>query len=353
VRTLVVSDLHLGARGDHAVLGDPGCLRALCGAVAIADRLVLLGDVVELRERPLCDVLPEALVILRALGETLGGTAEVAVLAGNHDHRLVVPALERRERAQALGAAAQLSPRPGDPVGALIDALGPERTRIVYPGWWPRADVWATHGHYGDRHTSVPLLERLSAGLMVRLSREPARGPTAAEDYEAVLGPLYGWIDAIVETARSQRDLEGSERAWLALTDPSRRGLRDRALRAGFPVAIGALSRALRSGSLSADLSRAALCDGPLVAMGEVTRRLGVHADHVVFGHTHRAGPLPGDDPASWRTPGGAALLNTGCWVRESSLLGPDPARSPYRAGFAAWIDDDPTTPPELVNLLD
>jgi hypothetical protein len=335
------------------VLADSGCLRALCGAVALADRLVLLGDVVELRERPLRDVLPDALVILRTLGESLRAPAEVVVLAGNHDHRLVVPALQRRERAQPLGVSAELSPRPADAVSALVDALGSDRTRIAYPGWWPRDDVWATHGHYSDRHTTVPILERLTAGLMVRLSRESARGPTAAEDYEAVLGPLYGWIDAIVETARSERDLEGSERAWLALSDSSRRGMRDRVLRAGFPVAVGALSRALRSGSLSPDLSRAALRDGPLVAMGEVARRLGVRAGQIVFGHTHRAGPLPGDDPVRWRTSAGAALLNTGCWVRETSFLGPDPARSPYRAGFAVWIDDDPTTPAELVNLLD
>ena len=353
MRTLVVSDLHLGARGGRAVLDDPGCLRALCGAVALADRLVLLGDVVELRERPLRDILPDALVILRALGETLRASAEVVLLAGNHDHRLVVPALERRERSQPLGVASELPTGPADPVSALVDVLGPERTRLAYPGWWPREDVWATHGHYSDRHTTVPILERLSAGLMVRLSREPARGPIAAEDYEAVLGPLYGWIDAIVETARSERDLEGSERAWLALSDTSRRGLRDRALRSGFPIAVGALSRALRSGSLSADLSRAAVRDGPLAAMGEVTRRLRVGAGQIVFGHTHRAGPLPGDDPASWRAPGGAALLNTGCWVRETSLLGSDPARSPYRAGFAVWLDDDPATAPELVNLLD
>jgi hypothetical protein len=335
------------------VLADPGCLRALCGACASADRLVLLGDVVELRERPLRDVLPAALVTLRTIGEALAAPAEMVVLAGNHDHRLVVPALGRRGPEQPLGAAAELSAHPADPVWELVDTLGSDRTRIAYPGWWPREDVWATHGHYSDRHTTVPLLERLSAGLMVRLSREPARGPIFAEDYEAVLGPLYGWIDAIAETARSQRDLEGSERAWLALSDRSRRGLRDRALRAGFPIAVAALGRALRSGSLSPDLSREALRDGPLVAMGEVTRRLGVRAGHVVFGHTHRAGPLPGDDPSEWATPGGAALLNTGCWVRETSLLGADPARSPYRAGFAVWVDSDTGRVPELVNLLD
>jgi hypothetical protein len=42
------------------VLDDPGCLRALCAAVAGADRLVLLGDLVELRDRPLREALAGA-----------------------------------------------------------------------------------------------------------------------------------------------------------------------------------------------------------------------------------------------------------------------------------------------------
>ena len=30
--------------------------------------------------------------------------------------------------------------------------------------------------------------------------------------------------------------------------------------------------------------------------MGEVAARLGLGDAYVIFGHTHRAGPLPGDD---------------------------------------------------------
>ena len=80
---------------------------------------------------------------------------------------------------------------------------------------------------------------------------------------------------------------------------------------------------------------------------------LGVGARWVVVGHTHRAGPLPGDDAGEWATPAGAHLINTGCWVRERSLLGADPARGPYRPGWVAWVDGDPARAPELVNLLD
>ena len=42
---------------------------------------------------------------------------------------------------------------------------------------------------------------------------------------------------------------------------------------------------------------------------------LGVRAPHVIFGHTHRAGMLEGDEAAEWLTPNGVRLHNTGSWV--------------------------------------
>ena len=50
MRTLVVSDLHLGSRLERDVLRRPVALDALLAAVGRADRLVLLGDTVELLE---------------------------------------------------------------------------------------------------------------------------------------------------------------------------------------------------------------------------------------------------------------------------------------------------------------
>jgi hypothetical protein len=339
----------------RAALDDPGCRRALGAALADADRLVLLGDVLELRERPLRELWPDARPALEAIAAGLPSDAEVVVVAGNHDHRLVDGWLHGRTRAEALGVAAEVAARDGEPVAELVAVLGVERTRVAYPGVWPADDVWATHGHYLDRHTTVPILERLAAGATARVAREPAGGPARAEDYEAALAPVYAWIDALAEARPAAvgppRATGASERAWRTLRSGG--GLRGRALRAGFPLCVAALERGLRSGPLSADLSVAALRRGPLNAIGEVTRRLAVSATHVLFGHTHRAGPLPGDDPEEWRTPDGARLLNTGGWVRETTLLGPDPARSPYRPGFAAWLDDEPDVPPRLVNLLD
>ncbi len=197
LRTLLVSDLHLGARGDTPVLRDPGCLRALCETTAGAGRLVLLGDVLELRERPLRDVLDDARPALEAIGSALAGrepAAEIVLLAGNHDHRLVEPWLRRRDRSAALGVDSEVAVGPGDPLAAVAAALGGDgggggaRVRVRYPGTWLGERVWATHGHYADRHTTVPMLERIGAGAMARLA--DARDPRSAEDYEAALAPV-------------------------------------------------------------------------------------------------------------------------------------------------------------------
>jgi hypothetical protein len=330
---------------------------ALLSAVATADRLVLLGDILELRERRLGEALAAAREPLAAIAAAVGESREIVLVAGNHDHGLVAPWLARRAPGMPLGVAAPVTPVPGEPLAAVIEVLGASRTTVSYPGAWLREDVWATHGHYADRHTTVPMLERLGAGVTAWAAGQrgdPSR-PRSAEDYEASLAPMYAWIDALVQHGDGVRRGGSSAGIWRALSGSERRGPRRRALTAAFPVAIALLNRA-GLGPLSADLQGAALRTGALRALGEVQRRLGVVAGHIVFGHTHRAGPLPGDDPAEWRTGSGARatrLVNAGCWVRERVLAGPDPARSPYRPGFAVWIDSDAARPPELVDLLD
>jgi hypothetical protein len=232
--------------------------------------------------------------------------------------------------------------------------LSPARLRVAYPGVWLREDTYATHGHYCDRHTTVPMFERLGAGAMARIVREPAAGPANAEDYEATLAPIYAWIDAIAQRGGPQLGASShgaSAQAWRALArSDSRRSLRRRGLIAAFPALVFGLSRT-RLGPLRADLSGAELRRAALRAFGEVLERLRVDARHVIFGHTHRAGPLERDDGSEWQGPGGSTLLNTGSWVHESAYLGSRPRVSPYRPGFAAVLDDD--GPPRLMNLLD
>jgi hypothetical protein len=119
---------------------------------------------------------------------------------------------------------------------------------------------------------------------------------------------------------------------------------------AAFAGVVAALNRA-RLGPLGADISAPALRRGGLHGMEEVLGRLRVSAGYAIFGHTHRAGPLPADDQSEWRTSGGISLLNTGSWVHDRNWIGDSPSGSPYRPGFSVLLSD--REPPQLLNLLD
>jgi hypothetical protein len=313
--------------------------------------------VIELRQGPVRDALRACEEVFRDLAAALGSGRQIIIVPGNHDHHLLGPWLERRAGKSLpppLGLQSAVDWRAGETLATLAGWLAPAEVQVAYPGVWLRTDAYAIHGHYADRHTTVPMLERLGAGAMARIVGEPAGGPRRAEDYEATLAPIYAWIHAIAQSGGpglgSNSD-GASARAWHALSARGRgRGLRRRALVAMFPAMIAALNRA-GIGPVRADLSGTGLRRAGLRATTEVIARLQVGAAHVICGHTHRAGPLPGDDRSEWRSITGARLLNTGCWIHEPAYLGDAPHESPYRAGFAATLD--PTGPPELVNLLE
>jgi hypothetical protein len=338
------------------VLRAPDARAPLLRELAECDRLVLLGDLLELRHGPVREALDVAAGPLAEIGAALGPDAEVVIVAGNHDHHLVQGWADRRAAggpAPPLGSETAVEWRVGDPLGEIAERLAPARVRSAYPGLWLRDDVYATHGHYLDLHLTVPTIERLAAGVMRRVVALDGAGPRTTEDYEAVLVPIYAWVHAIAQRADPDRSRVlhgGSVRGWRALTGPrARRDLRGTAMAAGWPLAVAALNRA-RLGPLKPELSGTELRRAGLRALGEVVGRLGVDAEYVVFGHTHRAGPLPGDNPAEWRARRGARLVNSGCWVHEPAFVGEDP-RSPYRAGFAAIVEDD--GPPQVRNLLE
>ncbi|MGH2913775.1 MAG: hypothetical protein ACRDMX_02185 [Solirubrobacteraceae bacterium] len=357
---MVVSDLHLGTRLGADVLAQASVRARLTDAVEGADRLVLLGDLLELRHGPLRDALVAAREPLSEIGAALGPDGEVVVLAGNHDHRLIDDFARRRELAPApvaLAPETAVDWREGEALEEVARLLAPARVRAAYPGVWLRDDVYATHGHYLDLHLTVPTLERLATGVMRRVVALDGTGPTSIEDYETVLAPLYAWIDALAQRVAPERGAlmhGGSVRGWQALAggrDLRRRGrLRARVIAAAWPVAIAGCNR-LGLGPLRPALSTSELRRAGLEAIGEVVARTGVDATWVIFGHTHRAGPLAADDPGPWRAPSGTRLLNCGCWVREAALQGRNPSSSPYRPGFCVVLQDD--GPPALVDLLD
>src|SRR5262245_59615350 len=93
MRTAIVSDLHLGLSNRGDIARDPGVRRALLEEIGDADRVVLLGDIVELREMPIGPALAHARPFFEELGAVLGDR-EVTIVPGNHDHRLAEPLLD-------------------------------------------------------------------------------------------------------------------------------------------------------------------------------------------------------------------------------------------------------------------
>jgi hypothetical protein len=121
------------------------------------------------------------------------------------------------------------------------------------------------------------------------------------------------------------------------------------AIRKGFPLAVEALNR-LGMGPLRADISGAELRRAGLEAMGEVAARMDLGDAYVVFGHTHRAGPLPRDDEREWIGRGGARLVNCGSWTYASIFLDATGPQNPYWPGSCVLVG--PTGPPMLTRLL-
>ena len=361
----------------------PELRESLLEALGDVDRLVLLGDVLELRHGPMRDAMEAARPVFEDLGRALQG-GELVLVAGNHDHALVEPWLSRRGEESdppPLGLEQLLEPELVSAAYARIAGwAAPARVRVAYPGLWLREDVYATHGHYLDCHLTVPTLERLTVGAMTRLLGRPAQAFRSVADYEAVGAPLFAWRDAVARDAQTGAALNGlaTVGAWRALGGSARDGeagsgrsvrarpsrgagagaarraslraaVRRRLLVAGFPLAVVALNRA-GVGPLSADISAQELRRAGLRAMDEVSVRLGLGEAYVMFGHTHRAGPLPGDDLSEWRGREGARLINAGSWTYSSIFLGGSPSESPYWPGACVVVHDEGE--PRVMRLL-
>jgi UDP-2,3-diacylglucosamine pyrophosphatase LpxH len=331
VRTLVLSDLHLGTRLRRDVLRSPEALEALLTSLDGADRLVLLGDVVELLEGDSRRVTEVAEPILRTIGARLGSGREVIVVPGNHDAVLVRPWLTARR-----GDVAVDERIPGDAtpwLARVVSWLEPAQVRVHYPGVWLSERVWATHGHYLDRHLLPESAFGAARGLLGRLPRD---GATPA-DYEA--GPSLTRLEAMLTR-------------WLPR--PLAAGFDDLAelLRAATMPGVQRRPLGHHIAPLTAMLLGAQMRRASMPALARVVHRLGVEAEWVIFGHVHRCGPLAVDDPARWRGPGGRPwMANSGSWVYEPLLVHGARPPHPYWPGGAIRIDGEGE--PRAIGLLD
>jgi hypothetical protein len=353
VRTAIVSDLHLGNVFGEDLLRDPDLRRTLLDEIAAAERLVLLGDILELRELPLPAVLERVRPFFEDLGEAMAGR-EILLVPGNHDHRLAESLLERAASEHGgEGPALEQREGPGaEPAASLARWLGAAELTLAYPGVWLRDDVYATHGHYMDCHMSLPRIECLAAaGVMRAFGPIPDRA--GAGDYERILRPVYGLAFGLAQSDLALRATRPSEGAWRKISgrDRGRSRLRRAAIKAavggGIPATVWTLNRLLRA-DFSPDLSAAAISDSGIEAGVELARRLDLGAVHMITGHTHRAGPEAGE--AEWPLAGGGRLHNTGSWTFASAFHHPGTPPGPYWPGTVTWLENE--GPPRRVRLL-
>ncbi len=335
MRTLLISDLHLGIPSGGDVLRASAPRARLLKALRGSDRMVLLGDVLELRDASADEALGAARPLFEALGAALAGK-ELVVCAGNHDHALIAPWLERRrELARSENVAGSMSPGRSarvwrsDGLGleqiialheasALLATLAgwvaPARLTVAYPGIWIRNDVYATHGHYLDCHAPLTSGERLMIAAFGRASKRRRSLLRTVDEHEAATDPLYRRLDRHALLSR---------------------------LAASRVVA--------RLGRAGTGLSGHDLVLSERRAMGELAARLGVGESYVIFGHTHRAGPLPGEDANEWVGRLGARLVNCGSWVGRRADAGATHGAETWR-GACVIVDD--SGPPQ-VELLE
>lgn len=379
MRTLIVSDLHLGSLSRSDLLRRVELRASLLKAAAEVERVVLLGDVLELRHGPMRDAMAAARPFFEELGSVLDGR-EVVVATGNHDHALVEPWLARRGEEYPpppLEVEQLLTPATASSALERIARwVSPARLVVAFPGLWVRPDVYATHGHYLDCHLTVPTLERLSVAVMSLLLRRPSNELDSVDAYESLGAPVFAWRDVAARDVRTGRALNGiaAVNAWRELggspgsgrlsdntvggahhpkltiaAESVRSELRTRALVGGFRLAVAALNRA-GLGPMRTDISVTELRRAALLAMGEVAARLELGDAYVVFGHTHRAGPIPGDNQSEWQGRAGARLVNAGSWTYSGTFLTDRPGESPYWPGTCVLVED--AGPPQVLCLL-
>ena len=353
MRTAVVSDLHLGTTLGSDLVRRSEPRHALLSALEDADQVVLLGDVLELRQGPVAAAVDAARPFLEELGGALEGR-RLVIVPGNHDQQLVSGMLERaRVAGETLGLERVVEPSCAGPLAERVaECLRPASLELAYPGLWLRDDVYATHGHYLDAHLTIPRVECLAAGVVRKLVGPLPAGRATPSDYERILGPVYALAFALAQGSSPRRGLAATQlstRVWKRLDGAPSRDLGARVLGGVvIPGVVAGLNRA-GLGPFTANLTGEELRRSGLAAMGEVVERLGIEADHVLFGHTHRPGPLPGDE--DFEVLGAPRLMNTGSWIREGALAGHDLELSPYRPGLVCRVDE--TGPPRLENVLD
>ncbi len=377
--TAILSDLHLGAAHGDDLLRYPFFCDLLREQLDGMNHIILLGDILDLRFQQLEDALLIATPFLSMLGAVLRGAGHprVTYIPGNHDHHYALRLIES-EQERAIEAGEQFRLR--QVVAPADFFLSRQLGRIIGSGVEVRfvyfydllessqGPILLTHGHYLDLHLGAAPARLLSL-VQASIAAAGQTVQTLSPDlYEAILRPQYELLHWIGQSpgggqmqSRIYERLRGGAPPNTRLSQLRRAALRGAASvggRVGVALAETLANRLVKGGLSLTSPAREAQAEATIRAFNlcleELEPALPPGIRSVIFGHTHRPGPLEEVDTAEhWKvTLRGQelAVMNSGSWLyNDGKARSPDyrPQRWP---GTFILIPDH--GPPRLVEVL-
>lgn len=377
--TAILSDLHLGAAHGDDLLRYPYFCERLREQLDGIEHIVLLGDILDLRFQQLEGALQTSRPFFEMLRDVLGAARHprVTYIPGNHDHHYAVRLIEdAREQAILSDEAFALRQIIAPPTFFLSRQL----TRMLGDGVDVRVayfydtlecsegKVFLTHGHYLDLHIDSGPARLLNLAQSVLAAAGQGAESITPDLYEGVLRPQYELLHWIGQSpagaelqSRIYERLRGSGPSDTAFGQLRRRALRRAASaagNAGLALAEGIANRMFKERLSLTSLAREAQVEETIRAFSLSLEALQFSlprgARYVVFGHTHRPGPLESIDVAErWMVSmhgQPTMVLNSGSWLYDGGKARRPDYRPQRWPGSFILIPDQ--GPPRVVEVL-
>ena len=376
--TAILSDLHLGAAHGDDLLRYPFFCDLLREQLDGIDHVVLLGDILDLRFQQLEEALITATPFLAMLGDVLREAEHprVTYIPGNHDHHYAVRLIEtEQERAIEAGGSYTFQQVIAPPDFFLSRQLAhiigyPIAIRFAY--FFDMLDssegpILLTHGHYLDLHLGAAparLLSLVQAAITAAGQQVEELSPDL---YEAILRPQYEVLHWIGQSpgggqiqSRIYERLRGGAPPSTRLSQLRRAALRRAASvgsRVGVALAETLANRLIKGGISLTSLAREAQAEETIhafnLSLAVLEPYLPTGMRYVVFGHTHRPGPLEDDLLDRWTVQvhgQDTIVMNAGSWLYDSGKARRIDYRPQRWPGTFVLIPDQ--GPPRLVEAL-
>jgi predicted phosphodiesterase len=345
--TAILSDLHLGAAHGDDLLRYPVFCDLLREQLEGIDHIVLLGDILDLRFQQLETALEIATPFFSMLGNVLrpAKRPRVTYIPGNHDHHYALRLIEaEQERAIASGEPYTFRHAVAPPdfflsrqLARLIGGNVEMRFSYFYDTLESsEGPIFLIHGHYLDLHIDAAparLLTLLQASIAAAGQSVDALSPDL---YEAILRPQYELLHWIGQSpgggqiqSRIYERLRGGAPPSTRLSQIRQAALRGAASfggKVGIALAETIAGRLIKGGLSLTSPAREAQAEETILAFSLSLEALEPYLPtgvrYVIFGHTHRPGPLEEiDNPERWvvNMHGQATqVFNSGSWLYDS-----------------------------------